>query len=345
MSGGISESGVGGDAEAEEVARLGRAREDDGPGEAGRLAAEVVADQQAADATDRLSEHHTRHVEVAGGEEADVVPAAEEPAREDRAEQPAVVDDAAVPDLEDLPEVVPVLVPLHDHEQDAGADQPADDEPHQQVADLLLGHLAGAARLARGEPVAGEKAERDHETEGADGKAERLTEDRIHRFVLVCGAEERRADRCVPDWHTSSPRGGSGTHSRHRAGRVDALESRLNHPFRRFLAQCVHHSIPWHGVCEWSMWQGSPGFFRIHEKGAQIVPRAVEPGEPVAFLAEGVAAEGGVVGSPARRVLAGDRAERRHPNGPPVTDQTPRIMRGARLTAPATLRSPSSSLP
>ena len=120
--------------------------------------APAAACGDAADPPKRLPDGHGRAHRVGIGQELHVV-AAHVPDREqDRADEAAVEHQAALPELEDTGEIVRVLVPVDDDEEDPGADHRRDQDAEGEIEHLVAVEprsLRGTCRQRHGHKEAG----------------------------------------------------------------------------------------------------------------------------------------------------------------------------------------------
>src|ERR1051326_6702856 len=141
-----------------------------------RRAAVVVADEEAADAAERVANGERGRGGVGGGEEVDALAPQQEPAAEEAADQTAVPDEARA-----VEEKVPVA------EEDGVVDLRADDAADRRGHDHGGGEVVGeavAAKLPRQHPPGHDEREEHHQAEGGDLEVAELDEGWVHRGRL-----------------------------------------------------------------------------------------------------------------------------------------------------------------
>ena len=121
----------------------------DGPGEVA-VAAPAAPGHQAADASDGLSQGDRRCRGISHGQERQAVPADEDPAREDRREEPAEEDATGTEYAQQLGGVVKVARGLHDDERQLRTREGPDDHPEPEVEHPVRIETAPGRAKAKG---------------------------------------------------------------------------------------------------------------------------------------------------------------------------------------------------
>jgi len=155
----------------------------DGPGQAAR-AAVAAAIEQAADTAENISQRDAWREHVGGSPQRHFFPAQVNKSGEDRADQPAVINQPAVLNHENFRErlVGEFVLPIRRHIDDARADDGAEHQPQDDIGDFFAGDVF-AAGAAGGRPKPGEEGQRNHHAIPMDCEGAELKRNRMHEVI------------------------------------------------------------------------------------------------------------------------------------------------------------------
>ena len=160
----------------------------------------VVADQEAADAADRVTHRQAGGRRREHGERPQSRPPHECQARSQAAGEPAEPAHAAARRQEPQQRL---LASVLERPQQLGPEQPADDPGDTDVDDRV--RQAGSTRFAAQQPDADEGAERDHRPEAGDVERPDAEQDGIDGGLRVVAALRRRRAAAAARWRSPTP--------------------------------------------------------------------------------------------------------------------------------------------
>src|ERR1035437_10183268 len=172
----------------------------DGPRQAAR-AAVATAIQQAADAAKDVSERDARPEHVGGFPQRKFFPTNVNHACNRRADEAAVINEAAMLNHENFPErlVGEFVLPISCHVNGARAENRAEHKPEHDVGDFFAGDVF-APGAAGGRPKPRQECQRDHHAIPMNREGAELKRNRMHGGKLRCGGGNGNLNSPEASW-------------------------------------------------------------------------------------------------------------------------------------------------